>query len=201
MKTFYFTFIFFNLCLAGQGQVVENKIRKFTTVKNIENFSVYDYSCNYDMILGDCGWEEPHYLFWQQLDKWNIKRFDYCETFKTIQFDNRDSLVFYFENFNRIEGSNLKQQISKTTKRNHRKKISGEAAPVRFTCLYTFNYNSKGQSKKIVEDAYYLKLEKSNNSEETAPLINKSQDERKSLILITENLIKELNDEKKFVVE
>ncbi len=114
------------------------------------------------------------------------------------QFDNR---IHCFLLWILIElRKYLKQQISKT-KRNHRKKISGEAAPVRFTCLYTFNYNSKGQSKKIVEDAYYLKLEKSNNSEETAPLINKSQDERKSLILITENLIKELNDEKKFVVE
>ena len=104
--------------------------------------------------------------------------------------------------FNKIEESNLNQQTdNKPAKRSRRKKISKEAVPVRFTCLYTFNYNSKGQSKKIVEDAYYSKLEKSNNSKETAYLGNKPQDELKSLILITKKLIKKLNDEKKFVVE
>jgi len=201
MKTVYFTLIFCGSFFSGQSQVVEDKIQKFTSEENIEIFWVYNYSCNYDIILGDCGWEEPHYLFWQRFDKWNIKRFDYCETFKTIQLDNLDSLVFYFQNFNKIEDSNLNQQTDNKPAKRSRKKTSKEAAPVRFTCLYTFNYNSKGRSKKIVEDAYYLKLEKSNNSEETAYLGNKLQDEVKSLMLITENLIKKLNDEKKFVVE
>ena len=202
MKTAFFTLIFCGSFLYGHTQVVEDKIQKFTNEKNIETFWVYDYSCNYDIILGDCGWEEPHYLFWQQFDKWYIKQFDYCETYKTIQLDNLDSLFLYFHNFKKIEEHSMKQQTdNKPTKLSRRKKASGQPVPVRFTCLYTFRYNSKGESKRIIEDAYYLKLEKSGNNDETAFVKNQTQDELKSLIVITEKLIKELNAEKKFVIE
>ena len=189
MKIFYFLFTFCSWCFAGQSQVLENRIKQFAIENDIEVFWVYNYSCNYDIFLGDCGWEEPHYLFWEQFGKWNIKRFDYCQTFKTIQKSNLGSLDLYLHQFNQIAGANVKPQTdNETKKRSGRRKTSNYIPPSRFTCLYTFNYYFQGQLKKIVEDEYYLKLEKSNNSQKNS----NSPAEIKSLILMTENLINEI---------
>ncbi len=202
MKIFYFLIIFAGFNLTGQGQVLEDRIKKFAIEKNIDSFLVYSYSCNYDIIFGDCALEEPHYLFWHESDKWYIKRFDYCETFWTIQVDSLNSLAFYLHHPDVIDGNNmLPQTNNQTTKRRGRKKALGAASPVRFTCLYAFNYHSKEQLKKVIIDKFYLNMEHYDNKGESVDSVFGQQAGLKSLVAVTENMIKQLNDGKRFVVE
>jgi hypothetical protein len=201
MKTFFLLVMFFGSHLFGQAQVLEKRIQKFAAEKNIDSFLVYNYACNY-CIIDDCSWEEPHYLFWKQSGAWYVKRFDYCQTFQTLQLDSLNALTFYLQHHNEMNKEQIKQPNNKKiSKRMDRKDAPRSASAARFTCLHYFNFHAKGQLNKILADAHDLNSVEYLNVQENDHYTYNQKTQLKRLIEITELMIKQFNAENRFIAE
>jgi hypothetical protein len=193
-------YIFLSCSLITKGQVIEDNIQThLINPFKIDSFLIYSLECSGDMIsLDTCGYEKPKYVFWKQDSKYFLKKFDYCNEFKTIQIDSNNPLRFYIVNKEIIDKEEIKNPTYYNTKGN---KSSIVTLTVDHACYHELTLHLKTNSKIKHVNTYYLDFAKFDNGRKNIFYNTNQKTKLKSLTDKISELIKKLEISKVFQVE
>jgi hypothetical protein len=203
MTRFILLVLFVGLTIFGKTQVIADKIQKqidSSKILGVDTFLVYNLYCNGVMMSVDtCTYEESQYLLWTHQNKYYIKKFDYCRTYKPILLDTINPLLFYISNKTRINKEKIKMPTYVQSRKGNAETII--TSTMNHTCFYkmAFQIGSSNMIKSVSD--YDLTFATFDNGKKNMYYTYNQKTKLKELIGQLTKLVGELNKSRKWVVE
>ena len=203
MKQLPILTFFFCLTFITKAQTVEYKIDKYVEANTIDTFLVYSFPCSGQGVWFDsCKPEDPHYLIWKQKGRYQLKKFDYCKTYKTIQLDTINPISFYLLNKKDIDRDKIRQptyfEYKKTDKKIDTLQIT---SMVDHSCSHKFKLPLTTNPKYKYANTYDLDFKFFDNGRKNIYYVYNQKTKFKLLIDKTTTLIKEIYARNEFEPE
>ncbi len=195
--------LLFSLSYSGHSQVVGWRVDKYVSEHGIDTFLIYSLPCSGGGIsFESCQVDEPHYLMWKQKDSFFLKRFDYCQTFKTISLDTINPLTFYLKQRKLIDKEEIKQPTYFEVKRKG-KTIDTlmVTSTIDHSCYHTFRLPFTKKPKTKYADIYDLEFKNFDNGRKNIFYTYNQRTKFKALIDQTVLLVNDLKTNGKFEPE
>ena len=195
--------IFFSIISFGQNATdIKKRAQNFhdsLTKNNIDTVLNYTLKCvGYFTIIDTCNYFDAHYIFWKQRSKTYLQKIDDCNAYKAILLDTANPLTFYIAQKKRID----QEIIYPPAYVEYQHGDSGILIQqsIDHTCYYemTFLINTKKKFKSVSD--YDLRFKSFDNGRKNMYYNYNQQTQLKRLIEKIEQLIKQLDTNKKFEV-
>ena len=194
--------LFITSTFSAYPQIIESRVNKYVTKGGIDTFLIYSFPCSGYISIDSCHYEESQYLIWKQHGNYYLKKFAYCETFKTISVDTANPLTYYLKNKTIIDREEIKQPTYFEV-RKKRKTIDTltVTSTVSHSCSHKFQSPLMSSPHYKYADTYDLSFKIFDDGTKNIYYEDNLKSKFNSLIDLTTALIKKLQTDNKFAID